>query len=74
MEILLLILIVPAVWLFFLPQRVLRRAGQLPMVKPAIVGAIVLVGWAMLVGLRDEPSPKHADYAQSDAQLRALLE
>lgn len=73
MEVLLLILIVPALWLFFLPRRVLRRAGQLPMIKPAIVGAIVLVGWAMVSGINREPAPE-ADYARSDGQLRALLE
>ena len=73
MEFLLLILIVPVVWLVFLPNRVLRRAGQLPMIKPAIVGAVVLVGWAMLSGLNRE-APTHANYAESDAQLRALLE
>jgi hypothetical protein len=73
MEFLLLILVVPAVWLFFLPSRVLRRAGQLPMIKPAIVGAIVLVGWAMLTGFNAEPAAE-ADYARSDSQLRALLE
>lgn len=75
MELLLLILIAPALWLLFLPRRVARRIGQFPMIKPAVVGAILLVGWAMLSGLRgtDPPAPAW-DYARGDTALRAMLD
>lgn len=86
MEYLLLPLIVVAAWLLFAPKRMLRRAGDWPLFKPALVGVVALIGWMAVTSLMgtprggngaDVPIERRTDqtqiYARGDDQLRALL-
>lgn len=73
MNALLLLLIVPVALVWFTPAGTLRRFGQNPMAKPAVVGIIVLAGW-MLVSSLDSAEPRDAGYASGDTQIRALLD
>lgn len=89
MEYLLLLLLVPILWLLFVPRRVLQRAGEWPLFKPAIVGAVVLLGWVLFAGFQRDPADLSSvpdanlpierrvnqtqDYARGDDQLRMML-
>jgi hypothetical protein len=55
MEILLLILAVPVLWLMLTPRRLLRRASDWPLLKPMIVGAVVLAGWMLVTVMQGPP-------------------
>ena len=70
--------------------RGLKGAGPLPILSLSALAAIVVAGWIGFSSLKDTPKPgldadavtasvpdvppQAADYAASDAQLRALLE
>jgi hypothetical protein len=89
MEYLLLLFVVPVLWLLFVPRRVLNRAGDWPLFKPAIVGVVVLLGWMLYAGFNRDPADLSAvpdadkpierrvnqtqDYARGDDQLRMML-
>ena len=72
MELLLLLLLIPLVWLWLLPGRIAKRAKKY---RLAGMGALVLaiaVGW---IGLQVTARPDNApvDYAAGDNDLRAIL-
>jgi hypothetical protein len=72
MELLLLLLGVPVMWMLLAPARVIGRARGLPIFSTIIVGAIVIAGVFLFVWMGGKvPS---ADYQQGDVELRALLE
>jgi hypothetical protein len=72
MELLLLLLLIPVVWLMLLPSRI---AGSLKRHRyaAAAVVAIVALGGLLVLQFR-QPEQTHTDYAQGDSALRALLE
>lgn len=72
MELLLLLLLIPVVWLTLLPSRI---AGTLRRHKFAGVAVLVAIaiGAFVMLQLSHPPEPT-ADYAEGDAALRAMLE
>jgi hypothetical protein len=72
MELLLLLLAVPFVWMLLLPVRVMGRERRLP-VRSAGILALVVVGGILVVTTMKREAPP-ADYAAGDAALRAMLE
>jgi hypothetical protein len=73
MELMLLLLAVPVLWLMLLPVRVVGRVRRLPFMSAGFVTALLIAGWLTLTVLNGK-SPNPADYASGDAALRAMLE
>lgn len=69
MELLLLLLIVPFIWLLLLPVRVMG-ARKVPLRSTGLL-ALAVVGGIMFLNAKGEAP---ADYAAGDMELRALLE
>jgi hypothetical protein len=72
MELLLLLLAVPFIWMLLLPVRVMGRARRLPIRSFGIV-ALVVVGGVLIISTTNSEAPP-TDYAAGDAALRAMLE
>jgi hypothetical protein len=72
MELLLLLLAVPFIWMLLLPVRVMGRARRLPVRSMGIM-ALIVVGGILVVTTMKSEAPR-ADYAAGDAALRAMLE
>ncbi len=72
MELLLLLLAVPFMWMLLLPVRVLGGRRRLP-IRSAGILALVVVGGVLIVTTMKSEAPR-ADYAAGDAALRAMLE
>jgi hypothetical protein len=72
MELLLLLLAVPFIWMLLLPVRVMGRAQRLPVRSMGIM-ALIVVGGILVVTTMKSEAPR-ADYAAGDAALRAMLE
>lgn len=72
MELLLLLLLIPVVWLALLPSRI---AGTLRRHRFAGAGALAAIAIGGFVILQlNHPAEYPADYAEGDAALRAMLE
>ena len=85
MELFLLLLVVPLVWLMLLPVRAMGKVQQHPFRTAGILAILAFGGFIALFGLRSDPaptmfaqhsttSPAAVDYASGDTALRALLE
>jgi hypothetical protein len=86
MEIFLLLLAVPVVWLMLLPVRAMGKVQQHPFRAAGILMILAFFGFVAFLGLRTDPKPTvvaealpvikpvAADYASGDTALRALLE
>lgn len=71
MELLLLLLAVPLIWLLLLPARLMRRVGNLPVLGPILLAGVLVVGWALFVAAGGDT--KLGNYTSGDTQLRAML-
>jgi hypothetical protein len=72
-ELLLLLLAVPILWLLLLPARVVGRARKLPLAGPGVLAIIVVAGWFTYGALQGERT-EAGDYAPGDTALRAILD
>lgn len=72
MELLLLLLAVPILWVALWPARALGRIRRHPMAGAGIVALLLVSGWIAFGVLW--PPPPAADYASGDVQLRAMLD
>ena len=72
MELVLLLLLVPLVWVWLLPRRVARRARKFRFTGIAALVLAVAAGW---LGMQVTARPANApvDYAARDDDLRAIL-
>ena len=71
MELLLLLLAVPFIWML-LPVRVMGRERRLPVRSFGLLALVVVGGVLIISTMKNEAPP--TDYAAGDAALRALLE
>jgi len=71
MELLLVLLAAPLVWLLLAPVRALSRLRLHPFLGAGLLGALLVAAWLGLSGPGSSPS---TTYATGDTQLRALLE
>jgi hypothetical protein len=71
MELLLLLLLVPIIWLVLLPGRIAKRARKYRMAGASVLFGAMIAGW---VGIQafSAAQPK-LDYSAGDTELRALL-
>jgi hypothetical protein len=85
MEIFLLLLAIPVIWLMLLPVRAIGKVQQHPFRAAGILMILAFFGFVAFFGLRTDPEPTvvaalpviepvSADYASGDTALRALLE
>jgi len=72
MELLFLLLLVPVVWLVWLPSRIVGALRRHRVASAGILAVVAIAGFVML--LLNQPPEVRADYAQGDATLRAMLE
>ena len=72
MDLLLLLLAVPLLWLLLLPARLLRRLGKQPMIGPIVLAGLLVAGWAIFA--TGDGDTRRVSYAEGDTQLRAMLE
>lgn len=72
MELLFLLLLVPAFWLIMLPRRLAGAARRHRFALTGLVLLILATGWISTTYLA--PAPEPLDYARSDETLRALLD
>jgi hypothetical protein len=72
MELLLLLLAVPFIWMLLLPVRVMGRERRLPVRSFGLLALVVVGGVLIISTMKSEAPP--TDYAAGDAALRALLE
>ena len=72
MELLLLLLLVPIVWLLMLPGRIAKRARKYRFTAAGILVGVLVAGW---IGVQafSGAGRQRVDYAEGDDQLRALL-
>lgn len=72
MELLLLLLLIPIVWLLLLPSRIAGTLKRHRFAGAGVLAAVALGGFLLLQ--LNHPAEIPADYAQGDAALRAMLE
>jgi hypothetical protein len=72
MELLLLLLLVPVIWLMLLPSRIAGTVRRHRVTTAAVLTALA-IGGLLLLQVNHPPAPA-ADYAEGDATLRAMLE
>lgn len=72
MELLLLLLLVPIVWLLLLPGRIAKRARKYRFTAAGILAGALVAGW---IGVQafSGAAQQRVDYAEGDDQLRAIL-
>ena len=72
MELFLVLLLVPLVWLWLLPGRLAKRAKKYRLAGIGVLLLLIAGGW---IGLQVTQRPDNApvDYAAGDNALRALL-
>lgn len=71
MELLFLLLLIPVVWLVWLPARIVGALRRRRVASAGILAVVAIGGFLML--LLSQPEVR-VDYAQGDATLRAMLE
>jgi hypothetical protein len=72
MELLLLLLAVPLIWLLLLPARLMRRVGNLPVLGPILLAGVLVAAWALFAAAGGDT--KLGTYVGGDTQLRAMLD
>ena len=72
MELLLLLLLVPIIWLLLLPGRIAKRARKYRFTGAGILAGALVAGWIGIQAFSAPPQQK-VDYAEGDDQLRAIL-
>lgn len=72
MELLLLLLLVPIVWLLMLPGRIAKRARKYRFTAAGILVGVLVASW---IGVQafSGAGQQRVDYAEGDDQLRAML-
>ena len=72
MELLLLLLLVPIIWLLLLPGRIAKRARKYRFTGAGILAGVLVAGW---IGIQafSGAAQQRVDYAEGDDQLRAIL-
>lgn len=73
MELFLVLLLVPLVWLWLLPGRIAKRARKYRFAGIGVLLFAIAAGW---IGLQVTARPDNApvDYAAGDQDLRAILQ
>lgn len=74
MEILLVLLIVPLIWLYRLPSRVMGAVRRRPYLSSAIALMLLVTVWTGLNAIGGSTHPRGADYGAGDTTLRAMLD
>jgi len=72
MELLFLLLLIPVVWLAWLPSRIVGALRRHRVASAGILAAVAIGGFLVL--LLNQPPEARVDYAQGDIALRAMLE
>lgn len=72
MELLLLLLLIPVLWLVMLPSRIAGTLRRHRFAGAGVLGVIAVGGFVMLQ--LNHPAEPTADYSPGDAALRAMLE
>jgi hypothetical protein len=72
MELLFLLLLVPAAWLLLLPGRLAKRARKYRFTGAGILLGVLVAGWVGVQAL-SKPPAETVDYAAGDSDLRAIL-
>lgn len=75
MELLLLLLLVPIIWLGLLPGRIAKRAREYRMAGASLLGGALVAGWIGLqvISSPQQPAAPKVDYSAGDTELRAIL-
>ena len=73
MELLLLLLLAPVIWLVFLPARVMGHVRRYPFAEAGVIAGLLLAAWLGFNALGGAPQTTDA-YERGDEQLRALLD
>ncbi len=74
MTTLLWLLVVPVVWLFLLPRRLLAVLRGHPGLSAGVLALVLLGIWGTLQLLPSAPTETLVSYAEGDAALRLMLE
>lgn len=72
MELLLLLLLVPIIWLGLLPGRIAKRARKYRVAGAGVLVGALVAGWVGIQAFSGPPAAK-ADYSAGDTELRAIL-
>jgi len=72
MELLFLLLLIPAAWLLLLPGRLAKRARKYRFTGAGILLGVLVAGWVGMQAM-SKPQAETVDYAAGDSDLRAIL-